>query len=148
MARHLKPQQFTSAVAQVEKGKQPVKGQGRNHKEIDSRDRLRVVAKERLPALRRRTIPHHVFRDGGLGDLKAQHQQFAMDAGRSPLRVFPAHPSDKVTQATIDLWPPCPLSRLPPPERRKAPTLPSNNFLRLTDLRRAEQVWPKPGHPD
>src|SRR3981081_35421 len=30
--------------------------------------------------------------------------------GVSPFRVFPAHPTDQVTQAPIDLWPPA-LSR-------------------------------------
>jgi len=42
-------------------------------------DRLRVVSKECLPALRRRRpTPHHVFGDRRLGNLKPQHQQFAM----------------------------------------------------------------------
>ena len=52
--------------------------------------------------------PHHVFGDRRLGHLKAKHQQFAMDPGRAPLRVFLAHPLDEITQPTIDLRPPCP----------------------------------------
>src|SRR2546429_6990223 len=55
--------------------------------------------------------PVHPIRDGRLGDLKAEHQKLAMDAGCSPLWVFLAHPSDQVTQAPIDLWPSCPGSR-------------------------------------
>ena len=47
---------------------------------------------------------------------KAKHQQFAMDPGRTPLRVFLADPPDD-GQPTIDLRPPCPLSAFPVPER-------------------------------
>ena len=39
-----------------------------------------------------------------------------MDPGRAPLRVFPADPLDEISQATIDLRPPCPLSGFPAPE--------------------------------
>src|SRR5262249_54599834 len=51
----LEPQQLTPAVAQHQKRKQSFKGQGRNHKEINGRDRLRVVPEKRLPTLRRRS---------------------------------------------------------------------------------------------
>src|SRR5262249_13217001 len=87
----------------------PSESQGRHHKQINGRDRLRVVAEECLPGLRRRPTPHHVFRDRRLGDLKAEHQQLAVDPRCSPPRVFLAHPSDEIAQLAIDLWPPCPL---------------------------------------
>ena len=57
----------------------------------------------------RRPTPHHVFRHRRLGDLKAKHQQLAMDPRCSPPWVFLAHPSDEIAQLSIDLWPPCPL---------------------------------------
>src|SRR5262249_10466602 len=56
---------------------------------------------------------HHVFRDRRLGDLKAEHQQLAMDPRCSPLWVFSAHSSDEIAQFAIDLWPPRPLPRFP-----------------------------------
>jgi hypothetical protein len=71
-----------------------------------------------------------------------------MDARCSPLRVFPAHPSDKVSQAPIDLWPPCPLSRFPAPECLEAHTVPPKDRLWLNDAGRAEQARPEPSHPD
>jgi hypothetical protein len=148
VACHLEPQQLPPAVAHNQKRKQSLKGQGRNHTQINGGDRLRVVPKERLPALRRRPTLHHVLGDGRLGDLKAEHQKLAMDAGCSPHWVFLAHPSDQVTQAPIDLWPSCPGSRFPPPERLEARAVPPKNGLRLNDLRRTEQARPKPGHPD
>jgi hypothetical protein len=70
-----------------------------------------------------------------------------MDPGCSPLWVLRAHPSDKVTQAPIDLWPPCPLSRFPAPERLEARAMPAKDGLRLNDLCRTEQARPEPGHP-
>jgi hypothetical protein len=108
---------------------------------------MRVVAEECLPALRRRPTPHHVFRDRRLGDLKAEHQQLAMDPRRSPLWVFIAHPSDEIAQLATDLWPPCPPPRFPTPERRETRTMPSKDGLRLNDMRRIEQARPEPGQP-
>src|SRR5262249_47879210 len=148
MPRHLEPQQLPPAMAQHQKGEQSLKGQGRHHTQIDRSDRLRVIAKERFPALRPRPALHHVFRHRRLGNLKAKHQQFAMDARRSPFWVFLAHPSDEIAQLSIDLWPPCPLSRFPAPERREARAVPAKDSLRLNDMRRTEQARPEPGHPD
>src|SRR5262249_61485641 len=115
----LEPQQLAPAVAQHQKREQSLKSQGRNHKQINGRNRLRVVAEECFPALRRRPTPHHVFRHRRLGDFKPEHQQLAMNSRCSPLWVFPAHPSNEIAQLSIDLWPPCPLTRCPTPERRK-----------------------------
>src|SRR5262245_59277902 len=148
MSCHLEPQQLPPAVTQHQKREQSLESQGRHHKQINGRDRLRVVAEECLPALRRRPTPHHVFRDCRLGHLKAEHQQLAMDPRCSPLWVFPAHSSDEIAQLAIDLWPPCPLPRFPTPERRETRTMPAKNGLWLNDARRAEQARPESGHPD
>src|SRR5262245_28862423 len=48
---HLEPQQLPPAVAQHQKREQSLKRQGRNHKQVNGRDRRRVVAEECLPAL-------------------------------------------------------------------------------------------------
>src|SRR5262245_10434388 len=147
MARHLEPQHLPPAVAQHQKREQSLKRQGRNHKQVNGRDRRRVVAEECLPALRRRSTPNHLFRDRRLGDLKAEHQQLAMDPRCSPLWVFLAHPSNEIAQLASDLCPPCPLSPLPAPERRETRTMPAKDGLRLNDMRRTEQAWPEPGQP-
>jgi hypothetical protein len=60
-----------------------------------------------------------------LGHLKAKHQKLAMDPGCAPQRVFPAHPPDQITQATIDLRPPCPFSGFPTPEDFEASAMPT-----------------------
>ncbi len=70
-----------------------------------------------------------------------------MDPGRAPLRVFLAHPSNEITQATIDLRAPCPLSGFPAPESFPARAMPPKDRLRLNDLGRADQARPEPSHP-
>ena len=70
-----------------------------------------------------------------------------MDPGRAPLLVFLAHPSNEITQATIDLRAPCPLARFPAPERFPARAMPPKDGLRLNDLGRSEQARPELGHP-
>src|SRR6266404_120105 len=70
-----------------------------------------------------------------------------MDPGRAPLLVFLAHPSNEITQATIDLRPPCPLSGFPAPESFEARAMPPKDGLRLNHLGHAEQARPEPGHP-
>ena len=70
-----------------------------------------------------------------------------MDPGRDPLRIFLAHPLDEITQATIDLRAPCPLSGFPAPESFEAGAMPPKNRFRLNHLGRTEQARPEPGHP-
>ena len=71
-----------------------------------------------------------------------------MNPGRAPQRVFPAHPLNEITQATIDLRAPCPLSRFPAPESFPARATPPKDRLRFNDLGRTEQARPELGHPD
>jgi hypothetical protein len=106
---------------------------------IDGGNRLSVISEKRLPGLRRRLRKsRHVLRNRQLGHLKAQHQQIAMDPGRAPQRVFPAHPLGQITQAAIDLWPPYPLSGFPAPESFEACAMPPKDSLRLNHLGRTK----------
>ena len=121
MPCYLEPQQLPPVVAQNQKCKQAIKSQCRNNAQIDGRDCLSVVSKKRLPGLRRRLpTSHHVFGDRRLSNLEPEHQERAMDSGCAPKRVFLAHPLDEITQATIDLRPPCPLLAFPAPKSLEA----------------------------
>src|SRR5436190_23454991 len=93
-----------------------------------------------LQRARWRPTPHHVFGDRRLGDRKAKHQEFAMDPGRAPQRVFLAHPLNEITQATIDLRAPCPLAGFPAPEGFEPRTMPPKDRLRLNDRGHTEQA--------
>ena len=55
-----------------------------------------------------------------------------------PQGIFPAHPSDEITQAKIDLRSPCPIPRLPAPVSHEARTMPSQDRLRLHHLSQIE----------
>jgi len=57
-----------------------------------------------------------------------------MDPGYTPTWVFPVHPPDQITQAAIDLRPPCPISQFPMPEDFEASAMPTQDGLRLNHL--------------
>jgi hypothetical protein len=55
-----------------------------------------------------------------------------------PQWVFPAHPLDEISQAAIDLRPPCPILRLPTPEHFETSAMPPQDRRRLNYLSKAE----------
>jgi hypothetical protein len=66
-----------------------LKGNRRNHKEINRCNPFHVIAKEGLPGLQWPILPrHHIDRNRGLGDLDAQFEQFPVDLGSAPQRVL------------------------------------------------------------
>jgi hypothetical protein len=55
-----------------------------------------VVTEEGAPSLGRRPASlDHVLRDAGLRDFEAELEQLAMDARRTPQRIFRAYPPDR-----------------------------------------------------
>src|SRR6266851_9235350 len=71
-----------------------IEANGRNNEQIHGGDVRCVVTQEGAPSLGRwSTSLDHVLRDAGLSDLEAKLEQLAMDARRSPQRIFRAHPS-------------------------------------------------------
>jgi len=70
-----------------------------------------------------------------------------MDSDRASLRVISAHPLNEITQSSIDLWPPCPISEFPAPESFEASTMSPKDSFRLNHLGHAKQARPEPCHP-
>ena len=70
-----------------------------------------------------------------------------MDPGCAPKWVFSAHTSDQISKATIDPWPPCPMTRFPTPKHSEPSAMPTQDGLRLHHLHRIKKARPKPGHP-
>jgi hypothetical protein len=69
-----------------------------HNEQINSGDIRRVIAKEGLPALRRRpTSSHHVLGYRRLSDVDAELEQLAMDARRTPARVLPTDAPNKTS---------------------------------------------------
>ena len=75
---------------------------------------------------------HHVFWDRRLGDFKPEHQELAMSSRGAPQCVLPTFSLHQVTQTTIYLWPPCPVSGFPTPENFQASAMPSQMFSGIT----------------
>ena len=72
----------------------------------------------------------HILRDAGLSDLKAELEQFVMDARRSPQRIVNAHPPDQSAQVRVDLWSASKGTGFPTPIPAEAGSVPSHEGLR------------------
>jgi hypothetical protein len=114
-------------MAENKKREQLLKGNRRNHKEINRRNPLHMIAKEGLPRLQ--WPRHHVDRNRGLGDLDAELEQLAMDLGSAPQRVLKTHSSDQIAHLFADLWSAPERTRLPSPVGGKAHSMPTHNSL-------------------
>ena len=83
-------------MAYVQHAVERTKEDCRYNEEIHRRDTVSMVAKKRLPTLRRRRPPpRHILGHTGLADLDAQLEKLAMDSWRSPQRVGEAHLADQ-----------------------------------------------------
>src|SRR3977135_3795686 len=71
----------------------------------------------------------HILRDAGLSYLKAQLEQLAMDARRSPQRIVNAHPPDQRAQVRVDLRPASKGAGFPTPVPAEAGSVPSHEGL-------------------
>ena len=80
MRGHAQPQNPTAGMPQDQKSiQQPERDRG-DHEQIHRRDAVRVISKKRLPSLGRRTpSSRHVLGNGGLPDIDAELEQFAMN---------------------------------------------------------------------
>src|SRR3954453_13009102 len=71
----------------------------------------------------------HILRDAGLSDLKAELEQLAVDARRSPQRIVNAHPPDQGAQVRVDLRPTSKGVGFPTPVPAEAGSVPSHEGL-------------------
>src|SRR5258705_3010628 len=88
--------------------------------------------------------PHrltHILRDAGLSDLKAELEQLAMDARRTPQRIVNAHPPDQRAQVRVDLGPASKGAGFPTPVMAKAGPMPTHQGLRSDDSDGPEHRW-------
>ena len=88
-----------------------------------------------LPALRRwLPSPRHVFCHGGLPDIDAKLEQFAVDPRCSPKRVRDAHIAYELTNIRRYLWPATTWSGFPAPIGSQASAVPADHCLWLENL--------------
>src|SRR6266446_6059992 len=101
-----------------------------------------MVTQEGAPSLgRRSTSLDHVLRDAGLRDLEAELEQLAMDARRTPQRIFRAHPTDQRAQFRIDLRLASKRAGFPPPVPTEAGSMPTYESLGTDDRDGLEDRW-------
>ena len=93
-------------------------------------------------------MPHHVFRDGGFGNLNAQLEQLAVNAWRTPARVVAAHHPDQIPNLLRHAGPTwLAAADFPRPEQAKAFTMPGDNGFRLDDHQGGLPVAPHASQP-
>src|SRR5258706_14904568 len=115
-------------------GVERAKANGRNNEQIHRGNVRRVVTQERSPFLAwRSTALDHVPGDAGLGHLKPELEEFSVNAGSAPKRIFDAHPPDQRAQIRLDLRPPSQRSRLPAPAAAITSPMPTHNGLGTDD---------------
>ncbi len=116
MRGHAQPQNLTAGMPQDQKSIQQLKRDRGDHEQIHRRDAVRVISKKRLPSLGWRTpSSRHVLGDGGLSDIDAELEQFAMNPRCTPKRVLNTHVSNELTNLQRSLWSATARSRFPPP---------------------------------
>ena len=130
-------QDLSSGVADRKPDVEKAEGGGWDHEEIHSEDHLPVVPQERPPALpvfRPPAVLPQVARNGTLGDLESELQQFPVDSS-SPPTVFGGHPVHRLADLPVDGRPTrrTPRSGEPLPVQGEAGPVPGNDRLRLHD---------------
>src|SRR5687768_11063918 len=114
-------------MSQGNEYKQHPKHRRGDGEEIDRDNLLRVVMKESLPRLRRRTRAlGTVFPDGRVGNVQPQLCQLVGDPRTAPCRVRLPHPSDQSNEFTIDFRPPA-SPRFPAPKQTEPGAMPADN---------------------
>src|SRR5262249_25166105 len=100
------PQKLAAGMLQDQKSIQQPKRDRRDYKQIHRCDAFGMVAQKGLPSLRRwLPSPRHVFCHGGLPDIDAKLEQFAVDPWRSPKRVRNAYVANELANVRRCLWP-------------------------------------------
>src|SRR5262245_15757585 len=92
MRGYSQPQKLTTTVRQDQESVQQPKRDRRDQEQIHRCDAVGMIAKEGLPALRRRhPPPRHLLCDRGLSDIDAELEQFAVYPRSAPKRVRDTH---------------------------------------------------------
>src|SRR5213592_2474410 len=98
-----------------------------------------MIAQKGLPALRWwLPSPRHVFCHGGLPDIDAKLEQFAVDPRCSPQRVRDAHVTNELANVRRCLWSATARSGFPAPVGSESGAVPADYRLRLENFQRVQ----------
>src|SRR5712664_3521020 len=136
------PDEVSARQPHDDEGVEHVEGNGWGNEQVHGGDVRCVVTEEGAPSLGRRPASlDHVLRDAGLRDFEAELEQLAMDARRTPQRIFRAHPPDQCAQIRIDLWSASQRTGFPTPVPAKAGPMPTYESLGPDDRDGPEDRW-------
>jgi hypothetical protein len=132
MRSYIEPQKLATTVPQDQEPVQQSKRDRRDHEQIHRRNAVGMIAQKGLPALRRwLPSPRHVFCHGGLPDIDAKLEQFAVDPRCSPKRVRDAHIANEAANARRCRRPTTARSGFPAPISSEPSAVPADHRLRL-----------------
>ena len=129
MRGYTQPQKLASTVLQDQESVQQPKRNRRDQEQIHRCDAVGMIAKEGLPALRRRhSPPHHVLCDRG-SDVNSELEQFAVYPRGAPKRICDAHLANEMANVRRCRWPATARSGFPAPKGSEAGTVPAYQRL-------------------
>src|SRR5260370_6345423 len=136
------PDEVSARQPDDDEGVEHVEANGWGNEQVHGGDVRCVVTQEGGPALGRRAASlDHVLRHAGLSDLEAELEQLAMDARRTPQRIFGAHPPDQRAQICGDLWPASKRAGFPTPIPTEAGPMPTHQGLGPDNRDGLEDRW-------
>ncbi len=101
MSRHIEMKNSPPIMRDDKEAIENAEGECRHGEEVHRGDGFAVIAQERRPTLCRIGIPRrlsHPAQHGSLGDVEAEHLEFAVNAWCSPSRVLGDHAEDQFAQ--------------------------------------------------
>ena len=134
MAGDVEVENSPSIVANDEQAVEHPEGDGRHRKEVHGGDSFAMIAQEGEPTLRgirrSRSTPYPTG-NAALGDIEAEHQEFAVNAGGMPGGILGHHPEDELADflchgSSADGFAD---ARYEPPVELKSCTVPSDDGL-------------------
>src|SRR5260370_3916838 len=131
-----------------EKAIEQTERQRRNREEVEVTDYFVVVVEKCKPSLGFTfvTVPPQaveIARDGRLGNMQSQLEQFAVDASRTPGPILPLHAADQVANLPTDFRSPeCTLPRPPPPKQLESSAMAGNHGFSLYTDQVADPLRP------
>src|SRR5258706_1806075 len=142
MSCDVDPNKVSAGQPDDDQAVEQIKANGWNNEQVHGGDVRRVVTQKGAPSLgRRSTSLDHVFRDARLSDLETELEQLAMDARRSPQRIFRAHPPDERAQIRGDLRSASKRAGFPTPVPTEAGPMPTHEGLGADDRDGLEDRW-------
>ena len=149
MRGYIQPQKLTTTVPQDQESVQRPKRDRRDQEQIHRCDTVGMIAKEGLPALRRRPpSPRHVLCDRGLSDIDTELEQFAVYSRSAPKRVCDTHLANEAANVRRCRRPATARSGFPAPIGSEAGAVPAHQRLRPYNLQSVHDPGSQPIEPN